>query len=91
MTAQPYATDTRKIAATGVSKEEDFGSLCDGLLISADGDCFIDFDRPADTGSQFVKGNTATQYWPAVFTKITAITSGGSVNVYITGLRGSKK
>lgn len=85
------AADTRKIVMTTTDTKENFVSLCDGLLICSDADCYIDFDQPTDTGSQLVKANQSTMYWPIQFTEIHARTVSGGGNLYITGLRGSRR
>ena len=80
---------TVMIAVTTTDKKENFGGLCTGVVLSADADCFVDFDTNADTGSLLIKGATAAQaiYFPAKFTEIHAITASGTANLYIAALR----
>lgn len=80
-------TEARKIAATTTDKSEDFLSLCTGVMVSADADCFIDFDRVSTTGSFLIKANFPPVYIPAKFTQIHAITSSGTANLYVLAIR----
>lgn len=81
------STDTRKIAATGTDKYEDFGASCTSVIVVADADCFIDFDKPADTGSLLIKANQEPVQLFVKFTQLHVITSGGAANLYIVGVR----
>ena len=84
------SADTRKVAATGTNIEENFENLCTGVVLVSDGDLFVDFDKPADTGSLLVKANQAPTYIPIAFTRLNVITSGGSANLYVVGVRGDR-
>ena len=84
--ARTEAADTRKIAFTTSSIEENFETSCKGVVLSADADCFVDFDRPADTGSLLVKANLGPVHIPVQFTRLTVV-GGGSGNLYVVGLR----
>jgi hypothetical protein len=81
------AADTRKIAVTSTSKEENFETLCTGIILVSDADCFVDFDKPADTGSLLVKANQSPTYFPVQFTRLSAITASSTANLYVVGLR----
>ena len=86
--ASTDAVDTRKIAFTNTSStEERFDNKCVGIVLSASADCHVDFDKPADTGSLFIKANVSPVYFPAEFTRITVIGNAGSGNLYIAALR----
>lgn len=86
MASTDKAVDTRKIAATTTAKEENFGSLFTGAIVASDGNCFIDFDEVADSGSLFVPANTNTSYIPVQFTKFSVVAA-TTANVYIMALR----
>lgn len=79
------SADTRKIAATTTAKEEDFGRLCTGVVISTDGICYVDFDQPADTGSLRLPADEVIHF-PVNFTKISVLAA-TTANVYVVGLR----
>lgn len=84
-------SETAKIAATGTATAATFASGVREVHIMADGDCFIGFDEDVATVSSFlVKANVEPH--PFVFQgggplKVWAITSGGSVNVYVLVIR----
>lgn len=80
------AIETRKVAATTTNKTEDFVRGCIGFIVSADADCFIDFDENADTGSFLVKAGTNTGFVPCQFTKFNVVAS-TTANVYIMAFR----
>ena len=83
-------TENAKIAATGTANYATFDGVIRELHIISDGDCFIAFDENvATTSSYLIKSGTEVQF---TFTgggpkKVWAITSGGSVNVYILAIR----
>jgi len=83
--ANYQASETRKIAVTTVDKKEHFGTLCTGVALIADGDCFVAFDENADIGSYLLKANTPVNF-PVQFTELHAISS-GSANLYILATR----
>lgn len=87
MAAQDDATDSRKIAVTTSDIEENFNSLCDGVYLIADADCFVDFDKPADTGSLLVKANIFYPMYKVQFTRLHAITAAGTANLYVLAIR----
>ena len=86
MASTDRATDTRKIAATTTAKEENFGSLFSGAIVSTDADCFISFDEVADSGSFFLNADDNTGYLPVQFTKFSVV-AGSTANVYIMAIR----
>ena len=88
MTAN-LVSETAQIAATGTDKAATF-SGAQQIYINCDGDCYIDFNQPAVTSrSQLLKANLApTRYdfrGGSIMT-VHAITSSGSVNVFITAV-----
>lgn len=85
--ASDVAADTRKIAANGTSKEENFETKCKSLIVVSDADCFIDFDRPADLGSLLIKASQQPVQLFLEFTRLTVITTGGAANLYVVGVR----
>jgi hypothetical protein len=85
MATYEYA-DTRKIVVGTSSIEENFERQCSGVVLASDADCFIDFDKPADTGSLLLQGGESPVYLPIKFTRLTAI-SAGSANLYVVGVR----
>jgi len=80
-------SDSRKMAVTDATSEEHFGKLCRGVVLSADADCFVDFDKNADTGSLLIQRGVQAVYFPIKFTKISAITATGTANLYVLAIR----
>ena len=81
--ASDQASESRKLEVTGVDKEVNFESLVTAVNLIADGDCFVAFDENADTGSFLCKANVYTGWMVIPFTRLHAITSGGTANLYI--------
>ena len=86
MASTDRSSDTRKIAATTTAKEENFGSLFTGAIVSTDGDCFISFDEVADSGSLFINADDNTGFIPVQFTKFSVVAT-STANVYIMAIR----
>ncbi len=81
-----HAVDTRKIAATSTDKSENFITKCKRVVLSSDGDCFVDFDENADTGSFFIKGNQSPIAFDVEFTQVHVVAS-TTANLYILAIR----
>ena len=84
------ATETRRLAVSGSDQVENFESLCTGVYLIADADCFVAFDENADLGSFLIKANIVYPLERVNFTQIHAITSGGTGNLYILATRTSR-
>jgi len=85
--AKTDAVDTRKVAFTTATKEENFESLCNGVILSSDADCFVDFDKPADNGGILIKASGQPVYFPLCFTRLNVIGASGSGSLYVAGVR----
>ena len=60
------------------------------VYLSADADCFVDFDQPSDTGSLLIKANLAPariEFRGGSIKKIYAQTGSSTGNLYILGVR----
>lgn len=85
--ASDKAAETRKMALTTAGQVEDFVTGCIGIVVVADADCVIDFDKPADAGSLLIKANQAPAYFPVQFTRLYAKTLSSTANLYVVALR----
>ncbi len=82
------ATESRKIAATTADKAEEFEGLCIGAHLIADGDCFVDFNRPATaSGSFLIKANIPYHLESIQFSEIHVVTASSTANLYILATR----
>lgn len=82
--------ENAKIAATGTALAAEFEHGITEVHVVSDGDCFISFDETvATTGSFLLKSGISEvfQFKGGGPNKVWAITSGGSVNVYILAIR----
>lgn len=85
--AKHEAVDTRKMTLGGTSLEENFEGICTSVIVRASAACFIDFDKPADTGSIPLDADDGLVQLYVPFTRISGITSGGAVTLWVTGVR----
>ena len=85
--AKYEAVDTRKMTLGGTSSEENFDGICTSVIVRASAACYIDFDKPADTGSIPLDSDDGLVQIFVPFTRITGITSGGTVTLWVTGVR----
>lgn len=90
--AEYQTVETEQIAATSSSKAAEFEGGVQRVYITADADCYVDFDQPAVTSRSYLVDVSAGSHLEFDFGKssvksVTAITGGGSANVYIVAVR----
>lgn len=89
--ARDQAQETQKMAVTAAANYATFEGGIQQAYLSSDADCFVDFDEVAMTSSLLLKANQAPvriSFGGSNVQKVWAITSGGSANLYILGVRG---
>lgn len=82
--------ETQKLAMTTDTAAATFEGGVQQVYLSADADCYVDFDQPSDTGSLLIKANLAPvriDFRGGSITKIHAQAATGTGNLYILGVR----
>lgn len=88
--ARDQGIETAQIAVTTTAKSATFEGGIQQAYLSADADCFVDFDDPATTGSLLLKANQAPvriSFGGCNVQKVWAICA-STANLYILGVRG---
>jgi hypothetical protein len=82
--------ETQKISVTTTAKAATFDGGIQQAYLSADADCFVDFDDVATTSSLLIKANLAPvriTFGGSNVQKVWAICA-STANLYILGVRG---
>lgn len=88
--ARDQGVETQKLALTTSDAHATFEGGCQGFYLSADADCYVDFDQPSDTGSFLIKANVAYpkfDFRGSNVQKIHARTVSSTGNLFIVGVR----
>jgi hypothetical protein len=87
--ARSQTVETQKVAMTSTTQAATFEGGVQGVYLSSDADCFVDFDQPSDTGSYLIKANVAYPFFDfrsGSVSKVYAQTA-TTGNLYILGVR----